>query len=209
MLASPLWYSYPHSTEIDVSACKIRAIGLQDLEPVAEVLANSFYPPKGWQRWLYPVFRFSIYEDLKARLQAGHRYYCCLAAIAPHKQTRQPHIVGTLELSHRYPPTWLWHRPQQMYLSNLAVLHTCRRQGIARQLLAAAEQQTLDWGFHDLYLHVMMDNIRARQLYHNTGYRVHKVETTLLSWINLQPPRLLLRKTLHLKASERSSEEER
>ena len=71
-----------------------------------------------------------------------------------------------------------------------------RRQGVARQLLKTAEQLSLDWGFRELYLHVMADNNRARLLYQNMGYQVHRIEPSLLSLLNLQPSRLLLKKLL-------------
>ena len=167
-----------------------------DLQQVADVLASSFYPPLGWQRWLYPLFRFSIYEDLKQRIQGGHQHYQCLTAIAPDRQSRQQRVVGTVEISRRQPGLWSFNRSNQVYLSNLAVQEGCRRRGVARKLLAAAEQLSLDWGFRELYLHVMADNTQARLLYQNMGYQLYQVEPTLFSLLSLQPSRLLLKKTL-------------
>lgn len=169
---------------------------MQDLREVSDVLTSSFYPPLGWQRWLHPILRFSIYEDLKQRLHSGHQYYRCLIAIAPDRYTQKPMVVGTVEIAHRPPSLWAFDRTQQVYLSNLAVRASARRQGVARQLLQAAETLTLDWGFRALSLHVMTDNTRAKLLYQNMGYQLQREEPTLWSVLNLQPSRLLLKKAL-------------
>jgi len=169
---------------------------IADLHEVADVLASSFYPPLGWHRWLHPLFRFSIHEDLKQRLQAGHHHYRCLTAIAPDRHSHQLTVVGTVEMAHRQPGLWAFNRSHQIYLSNLAVREGCRRQGVARRLLQTAEKLSLDWGFQELSLHVMTDNTRARQLYQTMGYQLQRVEPTLFSLLNLQPSRLPLKKVL-------------
>lgn len=174
----------------------VRAAKLQDLSQLAEVLVSSFYPPLGWKRWLYPVLQFSIHEDIKQRIQSRPKHYQCLIAIAPSKNYKPEAVAGTVELSCKRYSLWEFSQPQQIYLSNLAVREQYRRQGFARLLLQAAEQQTLEWGFRELYLHVMVDNHHARQLYQKMGYRIQRVETTVLSLLNVQPQRLLLRKVL-------------
>ncbi|HEY9887648.1 MAG TPA: GNAT family N-acetyltransferase [Candidatus Obscuribacterales bacterium] len=186
------------SVDVDFEsiACHVRPAGMTDLEQVADVLASSFYPPLGWQRWFHPLLRFSIYEDLKQRLHAEHKHYRCLTAIAPVTQNQQNFVVGTVEIAHRQPSLFALHRPHQVYLSNLAVREGCRRQGVARRLLQSAEQLSLEWGFRELYLHVMADNTQARRLYQTMGYQLHQVEPTLFSLVNLQPARLLLKKVL-------------
>lgn len=184
------------SAEFESVSCYVRPAMMADLHEVADVLASSFYPPLGWQRWLYPLFRFSIHEDLKQRLQAGHQHYRCLTAIAPDRYTQQLRVVGTVEMAHQKPGLWSFQRSRQIYLSNLAVREGCRRQGVARRLLQAAEKLSLEWGFQELSLHVMTDNTRARQLYQTMGYQLHRVEPTLFSLLNLQPSRLLLKKPL-------------
>ena len=197
MVTSPIRSPVPLPLDLDPTPYRIRAAQVKDLQQLAEVLASSFYPPLGWRRYLYPVLRFSIYEDIKQRLQAKHQYYKCLTAII-HDNGRHRHdlVVGTVEMSHRRYSWRVFNQPQQIYLSNLAVREGYRRRGAARQLLRASEQQALDWGFREIYLHVMSDNNRARQLYQHMGYRVQRVETTLLSLLNVQPQRILLKKVL-------------
>lgn len=200
----PIWSPVSLSVDFESISCRVRPAGMTDLQQVADVLASSFYPPLGWQRWLYPLFRFSIYEDLKQRLQGEHRHYQCLTAIAPVRNTHKTVVVGTVEISCRQPSLWMLNRPHQVYLSNLAVQEGCRRQGVARKLLEAAEQLSLEWGFRELYLHVMANNIRARLLYENMGYQLQQVEPTLFSLLNLQPSRLLLKKVLSPRRRDRS-----
>lgn len=168
----------------------------QDLPQLADILTSSFYPPTYWRYWVYPLLRFSIYEDLKQRLQAAPAHYTCLAAIAPVAPTPQSGLVGTVEVSLRRYSLWSTHRPRHLYLSNLAVREAARRQGIARQLLLACEQTAQSWGFGELYLHVMEDNLRARQVYQQAGYHLYRTEVTLFSLLSGQPRRLLLRKVL-------------
>lgn len=176
--------------------CHIRPANGDDLHQLAHVLVSSFYPPLGWRRWLYPIMRFGIYEDLKQRLQAAQRHYRCLAAIAPGLGKHPDRVIGTVEISCRRHRLWTLHQPQHLYLSNLAVQEDWRRRGVARQLLAASEKQACHWGFQELYLHVMEDNIRACRLYQQMGYHVQEAETTWLSLLNAQPQRLLLKKVI-------------
>ena len=196
MVNLPIWFPVSLSIDFESISCRVRPAGITDLQQVADVLASSFYPPLGWQRWFYPLLRFSIYEDLKQRIQGGHQHYQCLTAIASDPNSHKSVVVGTVEISCRQPNLWTLNRQRHVYLSNLAVQEGCRRQGVARKLLAAAEQLSLDWGFREMYLHVMADNTRARLLYKNMGYQLHQVEPTLFSLLSLQPSRLLLKKVL-------------
>ncbi|MGF1521603.1 MAG: GNAT family N-acetyltransferase [Leptolyngbyaceae cyanobacterium] len=182
--------------------CHIRSAKIRDLPQLADVLAGSFYPPLGWRRCFYPLLRFSIYEDLKQRLQAAQKHYRCLAAIASCQTHLDDLVVGTVEMSCRRYSWYAFNHPQQIYLSNLAVREDYRRRGVARQLLQSAEHKAIDWGFREIYLHVMADNSRACHLYEQMGYRLQHAEVTLLSLLNVQPPRLLLKKTLsHTRAA--------
>jgi ribosomal protein S18 acetylase RimI-like enzyme len=177
--------------------CRVRSASTQDLNQLADVLTSSFYPPTGWRRWVYPVLRLGIYEDLRQRFQTAPFNYVCLAAFVGDAQPDRELLVGTVEISSRRSGL-LWASPghPQLYLSNLAVRESCRRQGVARSLLQASEQTALAWGFQELYLHVMENNVKARRLYQQAGYQLHRTETTLLSLLGGQPRRLLLQKPL-------------
>jgi ribosomal protein S18 acetylase RimI-like enzyme len=92
---------------------------------------------------------------------------------------------------------WTLGMTQFPYLSNLAIAESYRRQGGASQLLQACEAIALDWGFQDLYLHVLENNRPARRLYYKEGYRIHSIESGWGPWCFGQPKRMLLHKALH------------
>ena len=178
---------------------QVRPAVPRDLQPLADVLTQSFYPPTQLRYWLYPLLYFSIYEDLKQRLHHPHQPYRCLASVMAAKGEEV--VVGTVEMTLRRYAPWAWYRPRQLYLSNLAVRESARRQGVARQLLEACDRAAIAWGFHTLYLHVMEDNPRARSVYHEAGYRLCRIEPDPLAWLMgpwlaPTPRRLLLRKVL-------------
>ncbi len=56
-------------------------------------------------------------------------------------------------------------------LANLAVRKDRRGRGLARNLLAFAEEQTLAWGYQELYLLVDSENTPAQALYKSSGFK--------------------------------------
>lgn len=156
----------------------------RDLESLAEVLTQVFYPPLGLQRWLYPLWKLSIREDLRPKLNGTDPYYCCLAAAVGSQ------VVGTVELSLR-----LMAHGKYPYLANLAVLPDWRRQGVARRLLLSAEGVVQGWGYRSLHLHVLEDNLPARRLYAQLRYTPIERTSPLWRWLGA-PSQLLLCKWL-------------
>ncbi|MFS8781920.1 GNAT superfamily N-acetyltransferase [Thermostichus sp. MS-CIW-23] len=155
-----------------------------DLDPLAEVLAQVFHPPSGLQRWIYPIRKLGIREELRLRLAARDPHYCCLAAAVGSE------VVGTAEISLRVTA-----HGKYPYLSNLAVLPGWRRRGIARLLLLSAEGVAKGWGYRCLHLHVLEDNLPARQLYAQLRYTPIERTSQLWRWLGI-PPQLLLCKWL-------------
>ncbi len=180
-----------------VSHITIRTAQVSDLTTLAEILADSFHPQTGIMRWAYPMLRLGIYEDLRNRLRSTSPHYVCLVAIAAVSTVAgsREELAGTVEIALR-PPSWQPRSSQYPYISNLAVKKSCRRQGVARQLLLACERTSLEWGFQDLYLHVLENNHQARQLYLKTGYQLRQVEPSYSAWLLGRPKRLFLHKHL-------------
>ncbi|MEB3358678.1 MAG: GNAT family N-acetyltransferase [Synechococcales bacterium] len=193
-------------------AFMVRAARQPDLTTLAEILADSFHHRDGVLGLLYPLFRLGIYEDLKHRFMAQPSRYVCLVAAfyeasggnpaggpatdpSSDSQEAGGKIVGTVEMGVR---TWSFWYPQAryLYLSNLAVLASHRRQGAARQLLEACEHIAQNWGFYDIYLHVLENNTGAKRLYESMGYTVRRAEPQFGSVLFNQPRQLLLRKQL-------------
>ena len=175
----------------------IRTMRPQDIAELSTMLAESFHLQTNFMRWLVPIMRMGIYEDLRNRLRSTPAYYVCMVAIAPaHLPDGIEHLGGTIELTLRHTAPWSICQPRYPYLSNLAVRTECRRQGIARHLLSACERVVLDWGFQDIYLHVLESNYPARQLYLKAGYQVQETDSNWGYWLFGQPRRLFLHKHL-------------
>ncbi|HEY9633272.1 MAG TPA: GNAT family N-acetyltransferase [Coleofasciculaceae cyanobacterium] len=176
----------------------VRTAQAQDLNTLSEILTDSFHPRTGFMRWAYPILRLGIYEDLRNRLRCASPHYVCLVAVAGVSTVvgSREELAGTVEIALRSPHSWQPGAFQYPYISNLAVSQSRRRQGVARQLLLACEQTALEWGFQDLYLHVLENNYQARQLYLKTGYLLQQVEPSYGAWLFGQPKRLFLRKHL-------------
>jgi ribosomal protein S18 acetylase RimI-like enzyme len=181
----------------------IRAAEPKDLASLAEVLTDSFHSQAGIMRWIYPLLRMGIYEDLRGRLRSTSPHYICLVAVKPSRSMTATYpgdasddLAGTIEMGLRSTQPWQIRDSQYLYLSNLAVRPEYRRQGIAKQLLIDCERRALAWGFQDLYLHVLDNNHPARQLYLNAGYELQKEEPSWNSWLLRQPQRLFLHKHL-------------
>jgi ribosomal protein S18 acetylase RimI-like enzyme len=188
----------------------IRSVQEQDLPRLAEVLAHSFHSQDGLWGLLYPLLRMGIYEDLRSRLRnKAHRYACLVAVQSGQAQTTAQlyqlatvpgmgdRPIGTVELTVRTSQIWQPHLGKgYLYLSNLAVQVDFRKHGVAQQLLQACEQKALEWGFENIYLHVLENNYSARRLYRKAGYQLHEVEAGLGTWLMGQPKQLFLRKAL-------------
>lgn len=176
----------------------IRRATAQDVTALAEILADSFHPQTGFMRWAYPILRLGIYEDLRHRLRSCEPHYLCLVAVATVSTVVgcREELVGTVEVTLRSTSSWQSHSSEYPYISNLAVRKSCRRQGAAKQLLFACERASWEWGFSDLYLHVLESNHQARQLYLKAGYQQHKIEPSYSAWLLGRPKRLLLQKHL-------------
>ncbi len=187
-----------NSITANPSRFTIRTAQARDLTTLAEILADSFHLRTGFMRWAYPMLRLGIYEDLRNRLRSNSPHYACLVAVAdsPAVADSGELLAGTVELALRSPPYWQKSAAQYPYISNLAVRKSCRRQGVARQLLLACERTSLEWGFQDLYLHVLDNNHQARQLYLKAGYELCQVEPSYSAWFFGRPKRLFLHKHL-------------
>lgn len=105
------------------------------------------------------------------------RMFCVLLAVPRDPTTREPtgQPVGCMTLclmrpEALLPPPWPSMAPTRLYLSNMAVLPSARRQGVASSLLAAGEVLARRWGQDSLWLHVSCLNDNAKQLYAKAGY---------------------------------------
>jgi len=185
---APLSHTSTHSQLENVI---VRQAQTRDLGEVAEILTRSFHSCQGWGMLMYPLLKLGIYEDIRSRLCNDRAYYACFVTTASDGK-----IIGTVELGLSSPEGWVPQQYQATYISNLAVSHRYRRRGIAQRLLKSCEQLTLQWGFSNIYLHVLDNNQQAKKLYEQSGYRLCRVEPNLMTWFFNQPKRLLLGKSV-------------
>ena len=189
----PFW-SIDNNTNTNISQLIIRPAKLEDVRELTEVLVYGFYQFPEILGWVYSLLRLGIYEDLRNRLSSQSPFYCCLIAVAIDSQGKRS-IVGTVEISIRYPSVWSLDS-QFPYISNLAVKPDFRRQGVGKKLLAECEQMARNWGYHETRLHVLKSNEAAKQLYIHHGYKIDRSQSTWNEIFMIPSQRLLLSKQL-------------
>ncbi|GIL75593.1 hypothetical protein Vretimale_15119 [Volvox reticuliferus] len=69
------------------------------------------------------------------------------------------------------PPPFPSSKPFRLYVSNMSVLPSHRRRGLARRLLLQCERVARLWGHSSLWLHVKRTNSGAAALYYSMGYK--------------------------------------
>lgn len=174
---------------------EVRLAKSQDLKSLAEILTDSFFPSTKYWSFLRPLFKLGIYEDLRGRLRSDSPHYHCLVVSQTSVTAtgKQETILATAEIGLKASSFLAVPLP---YISNLAVSPDRRRSGLARQLLLKCEQIAREWGFEELSLHVLDNNLPAHALYLSSGYRLQKTDGLLMSWFFNQPQKLFLSKKI-------------
>lgn len=177
------------------SGFQIRICTAADLTDISQIIAESFHSRHGIWGWAFPLLRLGIYEDLRHRLAVEAPHHACLVAVDTSDRANL-NIIATVELSVRLGDAWTYTgtRKSFAYLSNLAVHPQYRRQGAARALLTSCEKVAIEWGFKDLYLHVLENNHQARQLYFKLGYRMHQIDSNWNTFFFRRSRQILLYK---------------
>lgn len=197
---------FPHIANIDSTATtpeqlpltsrvlKVRPLQSVDLSKAADVISDSFQIGAAFGGWFRPLFRIGIYEDLRNRLDVQpSEQAICLVATVGYSVTD---VVGTIEISARLPIYNPTANRRYLYISNLAVDNNYRRLGIGRELVTQCESIAKKWGFTDIYLHVMADNLAGKQLYSRLGFEVLSSDQPWHIFPWHRPQRLFLRKRL-------------
>jgi ribosomal protein S18 acetylase RimI-like enzyme len=174
-------------------AVRMRQLALGDVVAVADLIGDSFGIGAAFGRWLRPLFKMGIREDLRSRWQEreNENSICWVATIA-----NQPNpIVGTVEVSSRSTLNTALNK-RYAYIANLAVEREYRCLGIGQQLIDQCEVVAKQWGFSFVYLHVMAENQSALHLYSKLGFETIGRDRTwhILPWKRAH--RLFLRKPL-------------
>jgi ribosomal protein S18 acetylase RimI-like enzyme len=186
----------------DPSRMEIRPVREEEIHCVADIITRSFHFDRGWMAWFTPLFKLGIAEDLRNRIRprvaiASYQkpqQQVCSVAIDRGRLSQQ--VVGTVEVGVRTAERRRPSNYRYVYLSNLAVSRDFRRHGVAQELIKTCELLTIEWGYTEIYLHVMGNNDRGRNLYQKLGYELVSSEFvwSILPWH--RPERLYLRKQL-------------
>ncbi|MEA5582165.1 GNAT family N-acetyltransferase [Nodularia harveyana UHCC-0300] len=198
------WFFDPYYQKPIISAaeqaswrCQIRVATPDDWTGISQIIAESFHAHDGFWGWAFPLLRLGIYEDLKHRLLSPAPHHVCLVAIDT-SIAAKPTLVGTVELGVRFNDSWVATGRSFPYLSNLAVHPKYRRHGVASQLLIRCEKFSQEWGFEELYLHVLENNHKARQLYFKLGYQPYTSESHWNIFFFGRSRQILLQKYLNI-----------
>jgi ribosomal protein S18 acetylase RimI-like enzyme len=205
---------------------EIRPVKEDEIHCVADIITRSFHFDRGWMAWFTPLFKIGIAEDLRNRLRTRvpsalhskpQQQVCSVAVCvvgvrgasacasgrltpnaeaSPVENREESYISGTVEVGVRTAERYRQNHHRYVYLSNLAVSKDFRRRGVAQKLIERCEQQTVEWGYTEIHLHVMGNNERGRNLYQKLGYEVVSSELvwSIIPWH--RPERLFLRKQL-------------
>jgi len=148
-----------------------------DLQGVVDLRLDVFYP----ELRTVKSFHEKILTKLAQRRETGAE---CLVAI------QDGSIIGTIEFSPSdFKDTTMENigYKRKLYLMDLAVVPRARRMGVASLLLKRVEEYAIEHNYRDVYLHVEVDNDKARNLYLKNGFR----EVLPLDWaINFTEKRL-------------------
>jgi len=82
--------------------------------------------------------------------------------------TLEGELAGLIWLAERSP--FYKFTEQLVWIYNLRVLSKFRRQGLARKLLAKADEWAVERGLNSIGCHTLDFNIEARRLYESSGY---------------------------------------
>jgi ribosomal protein S18 acetylase RimI-like enzyme len=191
-----------HQIVLNPHQIEIRPVREDEIHCVADIITRSFHFDRGWMAWFTPLFKLGIAEDLRNRLRTRspnstyHKPSQQVCSIALYVDQEQSHVAGTVEVGVRTAERYRQNNHRYVYLSNLAVSRDFRRRGVAQELIRSCEQQTAEWGYTELHLHVMGNNDRGRKLYQKLGYEVVSSEFvwSIIPWH--RPERFFLRKQL-------------
>jgi len=97
------------------------------------------------------------------------------------------------ELVGRYPVHENLRSKKRCYLSNVCVLESRRKLGIARKLIERVIEDARKEEIAEIYVHVVAENVTAKRLYEKIGFVVEAEETSKEALARMHPARQILR----------------
>ena len=212
MLACFLWQDAAMSTTN--SKFKFRNAQAQDINPLAEMCAETFDGPFSWLDGLkkkksVDTFEQQFRERHTRLVQGGIQHAMVLCETAgPADESKARETVAFLEVGLLPCPILvktMWEgeetetRPEVPFLGNVAVSPAHRRLGLATKLVKIAEKIAQKWAHDGIYVAVEADNPGALSLYRKLDFRVVLDERDQM---NRRGNRIFMRKGVSLAASQ-------
>ncbi|KAK9167750.1 hypothetical protein Scep_002941 [Stephania cephalantha] len=176
-----------------------------EMRKVAQVQAESFHDPVVFFNDLFfQFFKAEVLSGLiyKLRNSPPNRYACLIAEPAetadslPNLERR---LVGVADVTALRDESVLCHlegAEEYLYVSGIAVSKEYRRRKVATALLKACDLLALLWGFDYLVLRAYEDDLAARTVYQNAGYRVVSGDPPwMTTWIGRKRRVLMLKRS--------------
>ncbi|KAI3783675.1 hypothetical protein L1987_42761 [Smallanthus sonchifolius] len=175
-----------------------------EMRSVANIQAEAFYEPVVlFNDVFFQFFQAEVLSGLLYRLRnSPPDRYACLVAEMTTSDSQEKQLVGVVDATvfrDAYVLEHLSGADEYLYVSGIAVLRNFRRKKVASVLLKSCEMLARFWGYKYLVLRAYEDDLGARMLYTNAGYKIvssDPVWTT--SWIGRRR-RVLMIKQCNLK----------
>ncbi|KAJ4832628.1 hypothetical protein Tsubulata_001357 [Turnera subulata] len=174
-----------------------------EIREVVKIQAEAFHTPMVlFDDMFFEFFKAEVLSGLLYKLKNSppDRYACLVAEPAADSPTSQSKLVGIVDVTALRDRDVLQHltgAEEYLYISGIAVSKSFRRQRIGSALLKACDVLSILWGFEYLALRAYEDDLGARQLYTNAGYKIVSSDPLWLSLMG-RKRRVLMIKRLNL-----------
>ncbi|GMH35483.1 hypothetical protein BSKO_03351 [Bryopsis sp. KO-2023] len=159
----------------------IRLATRREAKDIADVMAKVFHKPQQLKMMndaSFTIFKAEVLNSMISKLfHIPEDRFACMVICDGNGE-----LCAAVEVSRQDQATVLQSLarmgfvvPTYAYISGMAVLDDCRRQGFGTALLSAAEYVADVWGESQTVLHVYVDNPSAIEFYEKNGYsEIHK-----------------------------------
>ncbi|XP_024970244.1 uncharacterized protein LOC112509493 [Cynara cardunculus var. scolymus] len=172
----------------------------EEMRSVANIQAEAFHQPLiFFNDVFFQFFQAEVLAGLLYRLRNSppDRYACLVAETSTTDDQEKQQLVGVVDVTVFRDESVIKHLSEAneyLYVSGIAVLRNFRRKKVASVLLKACEMLALLWGYKYLVLRAYEDDMGARKLYTNAGYRIVSGDPVWnTSWIGRRRRILMLK----------------
>lgn len=172
-----------------------------EIKQVAEIQAEAFHEPSViFNDTLFRFFKAEVLSGLLYRLRNSppDRYACLVAYSITEASNLRPQFVGVVDVTVLRDEDVLRHLEgavEYLYVSGIAVSNSFRRRKVGTVLLKACEMISWRWGYEYLVLRAHEDDMGARTLYENAGYRTVSGDPSWVSWVGRRRRILMFKRT--------------